>query len=130
MAFILCRCWVVILSFCYSSVPVVFKCLFQCHLFISIWASSWVVRCCFSILRGGRAVRGHWVIFVLPSALPRSVAVSCLAPSFPCVFACRCRAVCLVVLSSYAVISASTATTWEVSIPVPPSAGECPLPGA
>lgn len=57
-----------------------------------------------------------------PSALPTSVAVSCLAPSC-CVFARSCRAVCLICLSSGAVISASTTIRCEWSIPVAPSEG-------
>jgi hypothetical protein len=64
-----------------------------------------------------------------PSVFPRSVAVSCLAPSTPCVFACRCRAVCLVVLLSDAVFPRPR---------LPRGRGQyrlhrrrwCPLPGA
>ena len=58
-----------------------------------------------------------------PSVLTTSVTISCPVPFSLSVFACRCRAVCLVDLSSNAVISASTVITSWGSLQVVKSTG-------
>jgi len=68
-----------------------------------------------SLLRRPRALRPRCQA---PSVLPTSVTISYLVPSSPCVFACSRRAVCLVSLSSNAVISASAVITFWGSVQV------------
>jgi len=94
--------------------PYYFIVLFQIHL-LSVWvlSGSFVVGTSPGCVVAPSA--GTASSLCSPSALPTSVADSCLAPS-SCVFACSCRAVCLVDLSSDAVISASTTNRCEGSI--------------
>ena len=96
---------------------------FQFYLFISGWGLSGSSVLGSSI--GGLVAPSAGTAFSLssPSVLPTSVTISCLVHSSLCVFACKGRTVCLVGLSSNAIISTFTVITTWGSVQVVKSTG-------